>query len=67
MRLEHCIRRWLGLKSHYVAEIQETAGRWWPRFRRWPTTCRGAGSAVGGWAGPRGGCRVGEWRDLKIA
>ena len=24
MRLEHCIRRWLGLKSHYVAAIEET-------------------------------------------
>ena len=24
MRLEHCIRRWLGLKSHYVARIEET-------------------------------------------
>ncbi len=25
MRLEHCIRRWFGLKSHYVTGVQETA------------------------------------------
>jgi transposase len=25
MRLEHCIRRWLGLKSHYVAKVEETS------------------------------------------
>lgn len=24
MRLEHCIRRWLGLKSHYVVRMEET-------------------------------------------
>ena len=24
MRLEHCIRRWLGLKSHCVARIEAT-------------------------------------------
>ena len=24
MRLEHCIRRWLGLKSHYVAKVEDT-------------------------------------------
>jgi transposase len=23
MRLEHCIRRWLGLKSHYVAKVED--------------------------------------------
>ncbi len=66
MRLEHCIRRWLGLKSHYVVKIQEVpeaivaeiqeVGNHLPR-------CGCCGRPVGRTKGrlPRR-----QWRDLKI-
>ena len=58
MRLENCIRRWLGLKAHRVVTIREIAGELIAeiqplrgRMPRAQTGCSGAG----GIPGPPGG------------
>ena len=66
MRLEHCIRRWLGLKSHYVRKVEETAegvvaeivevGNHLPR-------CGHCGQRVGR---TKGRMPARRWRDLKL-
>jgi transposase len=66
MRLEHCIRRWLGLKAHRIVRVRET-----------PTELIAEVEAIEGRL-PRCGCcgrkvrrtkgrtRRRQWRDLKI-
>ena len=55
MRLEHCIRRWLGLSWHYVRKAEEVDGRL-PR-------CGHCGKPV---HRTKGHTRPREWRDLKM-
>ena len=66
MRLEHCIRRWLGLKAHYVAGIEETAEGVVAEIRevanRLPR-CGQCGRAV---RRTKGHTARRRWRDLKI-
>jgi len=46
MRLENCIRRWLGLKAHRVVAIREIAGE---LVREMKPMCRGAHLMTLGW------------------
>jgi transposase len=66
MRLEHCIRRWLGLSCHYVQKIEESDGRLIAEIEavegRLPR-CGHCGRAV---RGTKGRLRRREWRDLKL-
>jgi len=66
MRLEHCIRRWLGLKSHYVAAIEETPDAIVAELEAVSNhlpRCGQCGRPVGRTKGRLPGrC----WRDLKI-
>ena len=66
MRLEHCIRRWFGLRGHFVRRVEETESGLVAEVEsiegRWPL-CGCCGRKVGRTKGrlPRR-----EWRDLMI-
>jgi len=66
MRLEHCIRRWLGLSWHYVRKAEEVDGRLVVRIEpvegRLPR-CGHCGKPV---HRTKGHTRPREWRDLKM-
>lgn len=66
MRLEHCIRRWLGLRRHFVRRIEEAEGelvaRVEPITSRLPR-CGCCGRPV---RRTKGRTRLRRWRDLKI-
>jgi transposase len=66
MRLEQCIRRWLGLKAHWVRRVREEGGRLIaevePREGRLPR-CGCCGRKVGR---TKGHTPQRQWRDLKI-
>jgi transposase len=66
MRLEHCIRRWLDLRGHYVTRMRESEGRLIaeiePVAGRLPR-CGCCGRPV---RRTKGRLRRREWRDLMI-
>jgi transposase len=66
MRLAHCIRRWLGLKRHYVRRVEERDGTVVAEIAaiegRLPQ-CGCCGQAV---RRTKGQGRVRRWRDLKL-
>lgn len=66
MRLEHCIRRWLGLRRHFVRAVEEADGELVahvePIAGRLPR-CGCCGRAV---RRTKGRTRLRRWRDLMI-
>lgn len=66
MRLEHCIRRWLGLSGHWVRKVEEQDDRLVAEVEavegRLPR-CGGCGKQV---RRTKGRTRCRQWRDLKM-
>ena len=66
MRLENCIRRWLGMKAHRVRRVREEAGRLVAEveaIERCRPRCGCCGQRV---RRTKGRTRLRFWRDLKI-
>ena len=66
MRLEHCIRRWLGLKAHRVVRVEETGGRLVAEIEAISGRLPRCGSCGRQVRRTKGHLRRREWRDLKV-
>jgi len=66
MRLEHCIRRWLGLKSHYVRKIEDTPEAIVAEIQEVPNHLPRCGQCGRPVRRTKGRMARRQWRDLKI-
>ena len=66
MRLEHCIRRCLGLRSHYVAKIEETPEEFVAEIQEVRNHLPRCGECGRPTRRTKGRLPARRWRDLKI-
>jgi transposase len=66
MRLEHCIRRWLGLVAHRVRKVEETDGRLIADVEEMKGRLPRCGCCGRQVKRTKGRTRRREWRDLRI-
>jgi len=66
MRLEYCIRRWLGLKAHRVVRVEESEDRLVAEIEAIPGRLPRCGCCGRQVRRTKGRLRRREWRDLKI-